>query len=300
MRPHRPSAYEQAIREAILTVAANLDDPPDLARLAATAALSPLYFHRIFTGLVGETPLELHRRLRIERAATELTTTDTPITRMAFAAGYASHEAFTRAFRDQMGVSPRAWRQRGAGPANVPRVGQVFIGPDRVVHIPEQLLKQGAENMDVQITRTTPLRVAATTHVGPYDAIGDAFGRVGELAGRAGLFAHPEARMVAIYHDDPESTPAEQLRSAAAVIVPEGVAIPDGLHELVLPGGDYARTTHVGPYTGLGAAWAEFMGQWLPRSGRSVRDGDCYEMYLNSPMDTPADQLRTELFVALV
>lgn len=300
MRPHRPSPYEQAIRDAIRAVASNLDEPPHLAHLAASAALSPLYFHRIFTGMVGETPLELHRRLRIERAATELTATDMPITRIAFVAGYGSHEAFTRAFRDALGVSPREWRHRGVDVTVAERSGRVFIDPALVVHIPVQLLKQGVGTMDVQITETAPLRVAATTHVGPYDTIGEAFGRVGECAGRAGLFAHPGARMIAIYHDDPESTPADQLRSAAAVIVPDGVAIPDGLHELVLPGGAYARTTHVGPYSGLGAAWAEVMGQWLPRSGRSVRDGDCYEMHLNSPMDTPPDQLRTELFVALV
>lgn len=282
-----------------MTVASDLDTPPDLVRLASSAALSPLYFHRIFTGLVGETPLELHRRLRLERAARELTTSTLPITRIAFVAGYASHEAFTRAFRDALGMSPRQWRQSGA--VHVADDGdRVVVGAGGVVRIPHQLVRSGVSTMHVEISETAPVRVAATAHVGPYDTIGEAFGRVGELAGKAGLFAHPDARMIAIYHDDPESTPVDQLRSSAAVIVPDGLAIPDGLHELVLPGGRYARTTHVGPYSGLGQAWAELMGQWLPQSGHTVRDGDCYERYLNSAMDTPADQLRTELFVGLV
>ena len=36
------------------------------------ACLSPFHFHRVFRGMVGETPLELTRRLRLERAAWRL------------------------------------------------------------------------------------------------------------------------------------------------------------------------------------------------------------------------------------
>lgn len=57
-------------------VTANLDGAVDLAALAREAALAPLHFHRIFRGMVGETPLELHRRMRLERAAQQLASGD--------------------------------------------------------------------------------------------------------------------------------------------------------------------------------------------------------------------------------
>ncbi|MDB4944031.1 MAG: Transcriptional regulator, AraC family [Labilithrix sp.] len=41
------------------------------------------------------------------------------------------------------------------------------------------------------------------------------------------------------------------------------------------------------------------MGRWLPGSGERIGSGPSFEIYRNSPMDTPPDQLRTELHVPL-
>ena len=141
--------------------------------------------------------------------------------------------------------------------------------------------------MDVQVIERPALRVGALRHNGPYQEIGQTFRRLGDIAGGAGLFAQPGAAMLAIYYDDPESTPPDRLRSDAAVAVPEGLALPPGLAEQRVPGGRYVRTLHVGPYEQLGDTWARFMGEWLPASGRRIGDGVSYEVYHNTPMDTP-------------
>ena len=99
MKAQTRAFYEAAVVEAIERIADSLDDALDLQVLAKRAALSTFHFHRVFRGLVGETPLELHRRLRLERAAQQLCTTHDAVTTIAFAAGYETHEAFTRAFR---------------------------------------------------------------------------------------------------------------------------------------------------------------------------------------------------------
>src|SRR5690242_8438479 len=87
------SAYETAVRRAVERIAAQLDEALDLHALGRAAALSPLHFHRVFRGIVGETPLELHRRLRMERAALQLATSEIAVTRIALDAGYETHEA---------------------------------------------------------------------------------------------------------------------------------------------------------------------------------------------------------------
>jgi AraC family transcriptional regulator len=152
--------------------------------------------------------------------------------------------------------------------------------------------------MDVEITSRPELRAVAIRHVGPYSRISEAFGRLGAIAGRAGLI-RPGTTMMALYHDDPETTPEEKLRSDAALTIPADAKVPDGLTELMIPAGRYARMTHVGPYDNLGDAWARLMGEWLPSSGHRVGEGAAYEVYRNNPTDTKPSDLVTELYVPL-
>jgi AraC family transcriptional regulator len=105
--------------------------------------------------------------------------------------------------------------------------------------------------------------------------------------------------MMAIYHDDPESTPQDQLRSDAALAVPEDVELPEGLAEQHIAAGRYAMTVHVGPYEQLGDTWARFLGEWVPASGNRIGDGVSYEIYKNTPAEIPKQELRTELYVPL-
>ena len=64
MKPETRSFYQHAVQRSIERIAANLDDAIELQALAKSAALSPFHFHRVFRGMVGETPLELMRRLK--------------------------------------------------------------------------------------------------------------------------------------------------------------------------------------------------------------------------------------------
>jgi AraC family transcriptional regulator len=155
--------------------------------------------------------------------------------------------------------------------------------------------------MKVDIERVDEQRVAAVRHVGPYDQINAAFAALGQLAGPAGLFDDAAAKMVGLYYDDPDTTPAAELRSDAGLVVSKSARLPDGLAERRIPAGDYAVTLHIGPYEGLPDAWARFMGEWLPSSGyRPADDGVSYELYLNDPTQVPKEQLRTELRAAVV
>ena len=80
MRPGTRDSYLDAIQRVIVHVATHLDDAIDLEMLAADACLSPFHFHRVFRGMVGETPMEFVRRLRLERAAWQLAHGTAPVT----------------------------------------------------------------------------------------------------------------------------------------------------------------------------------------------------------------------------
>lgn len=308
MKDETRSFYERAVRAAVARVVASLDEALELDRLARGAALSPLHFHRIFRGMIGETPLELHRRLRMERAARHLLEGDTSITTIALSAGYDSHEAFTRAFRGFYGRSPSEFRQsRDAADESCVRPPQIEIAARSSIHFGARSTDQhffgfiqGATPMQVEIKRMPARRVATVRHVGAYNRISEAFGRLGESAGRAGLI-NGKPLMVALFHDLPELTPEAELRSDAGLVVPDGSELPSTLGEQRLAAGRYACTLHVGPYERVGDAWSRFMGEWLPRSGeRMVEDGTCFELYLNTPAEVPEAELQTELYVPLV
>lgn len=149
---------------------------------------------------------------------------------------------------------------------------------------------------EVAIKDLPEIRVAAVSHVGPYNRIGEAFGKLGALAGPAGLFQQPDAAMIGIYYDDPETTPAEQLRSDAGIRVGATVALPVALQERRLAAGRYACAVHVGSYEQLGDAWGRLLREWLPQSGHRIRPGASFELYLNDPTKVPTHELRTEIY----
>src|SRR5690349_13600216 len=92
----------------------HLDEPPCLKDLARRAYLSPFHFHRLFRAAVGESVYEYLRRLRLERAAQQLTVGGAPVARVARTVGYNTHEAFTRAFAGHFGMPPGEFRKRHA------------------------------------------------------------------------------------------------------------------------------------------------------------------------------------------
>jgi AraC family transcriptional regulator len=152
--------------------------------------------------------------------------------------------------------------------------------------------------MKVDVVERPEIRLASVRHVGSYMGIREAFQRLHDLTTAAGL-SDQDTSLVGVYHDDPSTTPEDQLRSDAAIAVPAKTKLPAGLTELVIPAGRYAHTTHVGPYTGLGGVWAHLKNDWLKQSGEKLNDAMSYEIYRNTPMTAKPHELVTEVYMPL-
>lgn len=85
--------------------------PQGVNAMARTACFSRRQFHRLTLRVIGETPAAHQRRVRLDRAAWLLLTTQTTILAVALETGWESHEVFTRAFRLRFGVTPSAFRK---------------------------------------------------------------------------------------------------------------------------------------------------------------------------------------------
>ena len=89
----------------------HIDEPLHREVLAAVAGFSVPHFHRIFTAYTGENNGSYVRRVRMERAGRKLRMGAVDITEVALAAGYDTHAAFAKAFKQHFGVSPGEFRQ---------------------------------------------------------------------------------------------------------------------------------------------------------------------------------------------
>jgi AraC family transcriptional regulator len=109
--------HSECIAEVMKYIRAHISEPLDRETLAEIAGFSIPHFHRIFTAHVGESAISYIRRLRLERAARKLRMGAVDITEVALAAGYDTHAAFSKAFKQQFGLRPSEFRQLGCSKA---------------------------------------------------------------------------------------------------------------------------------------------------------------------------------------
>jgi AraC family transcriptional regulator len=130
--------------------------------------------------------------------------------------------------------------------------------------------------------------VACVRHVGPYNQIGKAIERIFAWAGPKGLVRFPDTQCLAVYHDDPETVNATELRSDACIAVPKGTPVDGEVNALLIPGGLFAVAHVEIDAAEYGDAWDRLVGEWIPQNG-CVSDSSrlCYELYLNDPAEHP-------------
>ena len=152
--------------------------------------------------------------------------------------------------------------------------------------------------MQVRVEKVDPMRVVFMRHVGPYDAVGEIWGKLFCWAAGKGLLGCGWTA-VGVAYDDPDVTPPERIRCDVCLVVDKAVE-PEGEVALQkIGGGEYAITRHVGPYCRMADTYARMFGQWLSGSGREPRSAPALEFYRNSPTDTPPEQLITDIYVPL-
>jgi AraC family transcriptional regulator len=289
--------YKARVLRVLAHVQQHLDETLGLEDLSQVACFSPYHFHRIFRGMIGESVKEYVRRLRLERAAFRLRQGVAPVIGIALEAGYESHAAFTRAFRAAYGVAPS--RFRACPGVSIPRTAPSGI------HYGELFARQHFKaqpfrihRMKVTIQNIPPLRLAFLRHVGPYAEVGKAWEQLLTVLGQDGVLGG-DTQFIGICHDDPEATPPEKIRYDACVTVDAAYRPPEPIGLQITEGGDYAVTTHFGPYAKLGKTYVQLLGQWLPRSGRTLRAAPCFEVYLNTPENTAPEDLLTDVCAPL-
>jgi DNA-binding response OmpR family regulator len=111
-------ADQKFIEQVRTAIEAHLGDEAfSVERLATEVAQSRGNLHRRLRELIGESPSDLIRRMRLERAAEMLEAGAGSVGEVAYAVGFKSVAHFSNAFNEQHGVRPSAWRSSRASVA---------------------------------------------------------------------------------------------------------------------------------------------------------------------------------------
>lgn len=99
------------IAQAIQYVQTHYGESFTMADLAAMARLSPYQFEQRIQKIFEITPRQFVQKVRMDAAVRRLHDTDDPIIEVALDCGYADQSAFSRQFKQTVGVSPAHYRR---------------------------------------------------------------------------------------------------------------------------------------------------------------------------------------------
>ena len=274
--------YIDRVNRAIDFVVANLDRAHRLDEMAEAACFSPFHFHRIFKAVVGETPNQFVKRLRLERAVSIMThEPNRSLTDVAFACGFASSADFSRSFKQRYGSPPSAFDVQAWRDANRDGLGE-FIGSHleglRVERLPAG---ENPDGFEVEIRDLPPRTMAYIRVLDPYRNTGvmDAAERLVAWAEDRGL---ADGRWYGYQWDDPEIVALPDCRYDVALEV-----------ESVEPAGEIGRQT----FPAMQVAQIEMRGgidlemraldwlyrTWLPTSRYVPDDLPAFEAWIDRP-----------------
>jgi AraC-like DNA-binding protein len=106
--------HDPHVGRALRLLHQDIAQPLTLEALAHEAGLSRSAFVDRFSHLVGLPPIRYLTLWRLRTAQLNLRETSKSIAQIAYAVGYQSEEAFSRAFKRELGMSPGQWRDTAA------------------------------------------------------------------------------------------------------------------------------------------------------------------------------------------
>jgi len=100
----------ESVQKALWLMESRFRGEVSLDELSEVAGISRYHFAHVFARAIGQSAMRYMRARRLSEAARVLANGGSDILTVALDFGYGSHEAFTRAFRDQFGLTPESIR----------------------------------------------------------------------------------------------------------------------------------------------------------------------------------------------
>ncbi|MGB0797965.1 MAG: GlxA family transcriptional regulator [Planktomarina sp.] len=86
----------------------SLEEPKSISEIARTVEVSKRHLERLFKNVMGISPSQTYRTLRLEHALALINDTNMPIAEIALACGFGTNAHFSKVFKAHFGYSPHA------------------------------------------------------------------------------------------------------------------------------------------------------------------------------------------------
>lgn len=282
----------------------NINKTLSLDELADISGFSKYHFCRIFKAMVNETILSYINRIRLERAVSLLLHNFTlSITEIAMMLGYSDSAVFARAFKNRFGISASMLRQQCSKNGKVDsKNGKANINL-QLYHrrVGGQCKKQRKVKGTVAVRTIDEMKAIYFRHTGSYKELSKIF-----RSRLEGLISWGMARDVvdfgdlkpfAIYHDNPEFTEENNLKTSICLAVDDDVEVNGQIGKLTIPSGRYAIGYFEISQDQYPEAWDYMYGEWLIQSGFLPHKGYAIELYKNDPSMHPDNKHYVEIYI---
>ncbi len=235
----------------------NLDD------IAAVAEVSRYHLSRSFALATGSPVMQYVKGRRLTEAARALASGAPDILTVALDAGYGSHEAFTRAFRDQFGVTPETVRaQRSL--KTIQLVESIAMDETLLENVDPVRFEDGKAMLIVGLSERCGEVMNAPAQwqkFVPY--LGNIPGQIGwttygVLCNNGGVGG---------------------MEYVCGVEVTDFTRVAAELSTLRIPEQKYAVFFHAGHVSTIRQTWMTIFDKWLPESGYKASGGPEFERY---------------------
>jgi len=285
--------WQERMNAALEYIEGHLEEDVDWRRAAAEANCSTRHFLRMFEAIAGQGPGEYVRRRRLSRAAFELSRGAVKVIDLALRLGYETPDAFGRAFKRELGLTPSEARQPGAVLKTWPRFSFSVV-------------LKGDKPMDFRIEHKEAFTLTglplATSSAGrkAYADIPAFWRKCGENKSIERLCrAMPEGStfgVVGVSADDWDHDSGNFTYLIGIETPADGALLPPGCIEVKAPATAWAIFTAYGP---LPEAFQKMndrvWGEWFPESGYERAEGPNLEIYPEG--DTGAADYRCALWI---
>ena len=254
-----------AVAKAIWFIETHFSQDISLDDIAKAAGVSRYHVVRAFGFATGRSVMRHVRGRRLTEAARTLANGAPDILTVALAAGYGSHEAFTRAFREQFGLTPEAVRAqhhvRNIALVEPIKMDETVIDDLKPVRFESgrPLLIAGlGERYGWETSRAAPAQWQRFT---PY---------LGNIPGQVGSATFG----VACNGDDDGN-----FDYIAGVEVNDFSDLPDGFSRVRVGPRKYAVFAHGGHISTIRRTVNTIWSKWLADSGHEVADAPSFERF---------------------
>ncbi|MBZ5609183.1 MAG: AraC family transcriptional regulator [Acidobacteriia bacterium] len=253
------------VGKALWYIETHFGEDLSLDDVAGVAGVSRYHVSRVFGLATGQSIMRYVRGRRLTEAARCLANGAPDILAVALDAGYGSHEAFTRAFRDQFGLTPETLRAQGTLD-NIELMEPIKMDETLLTHLDPPRFENGKTlliaGLGERYTSETCAAIPAQwQRFGPH---------IGNIAGQVGRIAYG----VICNSDDSGNTDY-----ISGVEVSDFSRLPPDFTRIRIPEHRYAVFTHREHISAIRRTWFTIWNTWLPESGHRVAEAPEFELY---------------------